>query len=296
MTDVFISYKREERDKAQSLAKELARHGFDVWWDVELLPGDRFADEIAAVIESAKAAVVLWSRLSVKSNFVRAEARAADKQGILIPARLDDSSPPMPFSELHTADLSDWTGQADHRGLLTLIRSIEQKTGKNASPVTEADTDTVFLKMHGADSEVEFWRAITEQAEQSPDEYRLYLQNFPQGMFIDLARLRIKQLERSKPKKYLLTIGSIAAAITAVIALLEPIQDLVVGTEAPTGKATNQSTDAASSDSISTRDTADQLIERDVRPEARPSDSENSSLDCKSLSLAKDRIECEQNI
>ena len=79
MSDVFISYKREEREKAKALAEALARHGFDVWWDVELLPGDRFADAIMAVIESAKAAIVLWSELSVVSKYVACFAGRGEK-------------------------------------------------------------------------------------------------------------------------------------------------------------------------------------------------------------------------
>ncbi|MFW5833515.1 MAG: toll/interleukin-1 receptor domain-containing protein, partial [Pseudomonadota bacterium] len=65
------------------LAEALARRGPDVWWDVDLLPGDRFTDEIMAVLERAKLALVLWSERSVGSHWVRAEARAALEHGIL---------------------------------------------------------------------------------------------------------------------------------------------------------------------------------------------------------------------
>ena len=61
MADVFISYKREERDVAENLARALTAQGYSVWWDVDLLPGDRFANEIEAVIKRAKAVIVLWS-------------------------------------------------------------------------------------------------------------------------------------------------------------------------------------------------------------------------------------------
>ena len=51
MSDVFISYKREERGQPRVIAKAVASRGYDTWWDVELLPGDKFADEIEAVIQ-----------------------------------------------------------------------------------------------------------------------------------------------------------------------------------------------------------------------------------------------------
>jgi hypothetical protein len=59
MTDVFISYKREDKAYARVLAEALARRGLKVWWDVDLLPGERFTAEIEQVIERAKVAVVL---------------------------------------------------------------------------------------------------------------------------------------------------------------------------------------------------------------------------------------------
>lgn len=80
LIDVFISYKREERNVAKALAQVLAQSGFKVWWDIELLPGDRFVDAIMQVIKRAKAVIVLWSREAVASGFVRAEAREAHKQ------------------------------------------------------------------------------------------------------------------------------------------------------------------------------------------------------------------------
>ena len=97
MSEIFISYKREERDKAHSIAEALAKRGFSVWWDIDLLPGDRFADEISAVIDNAKSAVVLWSDAATNSDFVRAEALRAFNRDILIPVRLDDCKLPLPF-------------------------------------------------------------------------------------------------------------------------------------------------------------------------------------------------------
>ena len=68
MTDVFLSYKREDKASARALAEALARRGLDVWWDVDLLPGERFAEEIEQVIERAKVAVTLWSERSIRSD------------------------------------------------------------------------------------------------------------------------------------------------------------------------------------------------------------------------------------
>ena len=36
MAEIFVSYKREERDRTEPVARALEREGFSVWWDPEL--------------------------------------------------------------------------------------------------------------------------------------------------------------------------------------------------------------------------------------------------------------------
>ena len=46
MTDVFISYARKDQPVARWLAESLQRDGWDVWWDPEMLSGERFEETI----------------------------------------------------------------------------------------------------------------------------------------------------------------------------------------------------------------------------------------------------------
>ena len=57
MSDVFISYKREERPTALKLATALERVGWSVWWDLELVGGERFDDAIEAELDKAGASL-----------------------------------------------------------------------------------------------------------------------------------------------------------------------------------------------------------------------------------------------
>lgn len=99
MPDIFISYKKEERETASTLATRLTEAGYEVWWDDALLAGERYEDEIAAVLDQSRAVVVLWSRASVKSEWVKAEAEAARQQKKAFPIIIDDMSP-TPFAAL----------------------------------------------------------------------------------------------------------------------------------------------------------------------------------------------------
>ena len=74
MADIFISYKREEQPIAKKLADALQKKGWTVWWDPEVLTGERFHDIIDKELKESKCVVVLWSKLSVESENVKDEA------------------------------------------------------------------------------------------------------------------------------------------------------------------------------------------------------------------------------
>ena len=228
MSDVFIPYKREEREKAHAIAEALAKRGHSVWWDVDLLPGDKFADEIEAVIRNARAAIVLWSESAISSDFVRAEASMAADRKILIPVRIDDCQPPLPFGTIHTLDLREWTGSPDDPLLDPLLLAIEKRL------------DSISLKQEGPEAvaevlarpkgEVEFWKSVSERVPQSVKEYQLYLTEYGEdAAFSTLAKSRIEELESQTPestnltlKRYLgssAAIATVLATITAAISL-----------------------------------------------------------------------------
>jgi hypothetical protein len=110
MSDLFISYAREDRALAQSLAQDFESRGYSVWWDAELVGSDDFQDVILAALARARAAVVIWSKSSVKSAFVRDEARYALHYKKLVAVKssdLDILDLPFGFQGQHTGDLHD---------------------------------------------------------------------------------------------------------------------------------------------------------------------------------------------
>jgi hypothetical protein len=56
---------------------------------------------------------VLWSKKSVVSRWVRAEATLADRKRTLIPAMIEPCERPIMFELTQTADLSRWSGDAN---------------------------------------------------------------------------------------------------------------------------------------------------------------------------------------
>lgn len=85
MPDVFLSYSREDQVTARRFAEGLQREGFDVWWDQALTIGEAFDKITENALDEARAVVVLWSRTSVDSCWVRAEATQTQASGRLAP-------------------------------------------------------------------------------------------------------------------------------------------------------------------------------------------------------------------
>lgn len=126
MAEVFLSYAREDRARAEQVAHGLEANGIDVFWDNEIPPGATWADHIEQKLSQCKALIVLWSAHSTKSQWVREEARMGRDKGVLIPAMIDNVPAPFGFGEVQAADLSNWNGEAQHPNWQRFIAAVRQ--------------------------------------------------------------------------------------------------------------------------------------------------------------------------
>jgi hypothetical protein len=133
VSDIFISYASEDRERAAVVATALQDLGWSVWWDRSIPTGKTFVEVIKAELESAKCAVVLWSRHSASSQWVQREARLAANQRKLFPVLIEDMTPPWEFSELQACNLANWTGETEDPGFQRLVTDLR---GTLASPST----------------------------------------------------------------------------------------------------------------------------------------------------------------
>lgn len=124
MTDIFLSYAHEDRARIEPLVAELERRGWDVWWDKRIHAGTQFDVEIESILESTRCVIVVWSKYSIASTWVRSEAHEGMDRGILVPVLLDDVRAPMPFRQIQAQALFS---RHESRSLLddNLITSIE---------------------------------------------------------------------------------------------------------------------------------------------------------------------------
>jgi len=124
--EIFISYASADRPFAQSLAKALQNEGWSVWWDRAIPPGKSFDAVIEEALDGAKCVVVLWSKSSVASDWVKVEAAEASRRRILIPALIDSATIPLEFRRIQAASLVDWSGSGDHSGFQSLTASVRE--------------------------------------------------------------------------------------------------------------------------------------------------------------------------
>ena len=207
---VFISYKREDRNAAERLALALESAGFEVWYDFELISGDQYRNVIRRVIDECPAAVVVWSKLSVQSDFVLDEAGHAKAQGKLCPVRIDDVALPFGFGQSHVVDLSTWDGQSSHVEFRKLVQAIELRTGGQGKVTTDFSVSRQDV--------LDFARA---QAARSDAALEQFLHKYSDGSLADIVREQLHQnrLLSNRFKKLPLAARVAAISIFAAIAI-----------------------------------------------------------------------------
>ena len=129
---VFLSYARGDQKRALTVIAALERAGVQVWWDGLLEGGETFLPTTEAALESADAVVVLWSRTSVDSHWVRDEATRGRERGCLVPLSLDGSHAPLGFRQFQLINVSKWRGRSDGPEIVAAVRAITALAGREA--------------------------------------------------------------------------------------------------------------------------------------------------------------------
>ena len=134
LAGVFLSYARDDSDKARAIALALEKAGHSVWWDSRIEGGAEYGREIEQALQQSGAVVVLWSKASAASAWVRDEAAAGRDRGLLVPVRLDETDPPMGFRQYQSIDLIGWTGRGKPPKLKEIGSAIDRLADGQSRP------------------------------------------------------------------------------------------------------------------------------------------------------------------
>ncbi len=132
MSDVFISYKREDRPRVEALHALLLDLELTAWFDSGIEVGAAWEARIMEEAHAAKAVLVCWTFAACASPWVTREAEIGLKRSVLVPVMLLACTPVAPFDRLQAADLTQWDGAPDHPEVQKVLDRLAVLTGNKA--------------------------------------------------------------------------------------------------------------------------------------------------------------------
>ncbi len=134
MSDVFISYKRENLAAVGRLVAALRAEGVGVWWDQDIPPNAAWESTIEQALAAAKLIIVAWSPAAIASDNVKAEARWARGQDRLLQVFVEACDPPLFFGERQGVDLKHWSGAASDPAFRSVLVAARGALTNPATP------------------------------------------------------------------------------------------------------------------------------------------------------------------
>ena len=136
MSDIFISYKTEDRPRVAPLVAALREAGFDVWWDQDIPAGGGWRDTIQRQLDQAKLCVVAWSEDSVGpgGRFVREEAERTAARNAYLGVLIEAVPLPFGFAEWQAIDLSGWNGKQAHPLVAQFVAQVRARLENKPLP------------------------------------------------------------------------------------------------------------------------------------------------------------------
>lgn len=224
MTDVFVSYARQDKAIATQLVKVFDAQRWDVFWDTEIPPGKKWADHIHEQIGKAKCVVAIWSPRSVKSDWVVEEVRIGRDK--LVPVSIEGALPPFGFGGIHCEDINPWLNRESDDGLRRVLETISARVSAS-QPLTipraafwgpkrierlrywasvgvlSALTSAVITYGIPLGGETLSWHRAA--ADGSLHHYEMFIKKYPSGQRAEEARRRIDSLARNPEQQRIMS-------------------------------------------------------------------------------------------
>lgn len=131
MSDVFVSYKAEDRRRIRPLVEALQAEGFSVWWDEQIGGGSAWRQAIETELNAAKCVIVIWSTRSVgpDGTFVQDEATRAQQRHVYVPVLIDKVHLPLGFGETQALPLTGWKGDRSDARYEAVLSAVRRNVG-----------------------------------------------------------------------------------------------------------------------------------------------------------------------
>jgi hypothetical protein len=127
VTDIFLSYAREDSNCAVAMIQAFKHAGWSVWFDRSIPPAGEWMGILETELEQARCVVMLWSDHAMQSDWVLKEGMAGLDRAVLIPVRIREADVPEVFASIQFADLTSWDGDQDAPAFADLLQSIRRQ-------------------------------------------------------------------------------------------------------------------------------------------------------------------------
>lgn len=151
MTRCFLSYASSDRVTVESLARDLRRHRYEVWMDIEEIPGgSQWETEINKGLDQSSICIVALTPDALKSEWVKREVEIArSKSKLVIPIILREISLPSSLENLGLADLQclnfvRYGYEIGMEQLLAALPTIEQRAAPIGTLALVIEDDAAY--------------------------------------------------------------------------------------------------------------------------------------------------------
>lgn len=127
---IFLSYSRDDLKRAKRIVDGLTAEGISIWWDQQIPTGATWRVETGDRLKTATAVVVLWTKISVRSQWVLEEADSGRQRGVLCPVLLDAVEQPIGFGSTQACKLVKWSGDRRDPEWRHFVSSLLTKMGR----------------------------------------------------------------------------------------------------------------------------------------------------------------------
>jgi hypothetical protein len=148
VADIFISYVRDDSLIAKQLADQLSARGYQVWHELESLSDARFKLASSEVQREVKAVIAIWSKNSIKSDFMCDEVDYALSAGKLIAVLaegLDYTQLPEAYRSLEVVAVSNVDGITDRLCKLAVRPARNDRSAILSGNITEKGSTNWLL-------------------------------------------------------------------------------------------------------------------------------------------------------
>jgi serine/threonine-protein kinase len=140
MSDVFVSYKAEDRRRVKPLVEALQADGYSVWWDEQIGGGATWRHAIETELNAAKCVIVIWSKRSIgeEGTFVQDEATRAQQRHVYVPVLIDKVHLPLGFGETQALPLIGWHASRSDPKYEAILSAVRRNVGGKPKTKTRA--------------------------------------------------------------------------------------------------------------------------------------------------------------